>query len=102
MVFWVRSRGAENFEKKKKTDRRKTLKKEEKKNKEYKKSKITAINIFGFPFYIKKYIFLESIVCKKAVYIINFCLEFLCIAGYLKRSNDTPSLIYKRTQIIVQ
>ena len=45
------------------------------------------MNISGFAFYKKNYIFLESI-----VYTIAFHLQFLCVAGYLKRSNDTPEL----------
>ena len=71
-----------------------------KKNEECKKSQsqITAINIFGFTFYIKNYILLENIVLKKAVYAIAFYLQFLCVAGYLKRSNDTSKLnIHKYT-----
>ena len=71
-----------------------------KKNEECKKSQsqITAINIFGFTFYIKNYILLENIVSKKAVYAIAFYLQFLCVAGYLKRSNDTSKLnIHKYT-----
>ena len=39
-------------------------------------------------FYIKTYILVESI--KKAVSAITFYLQFLCVAGYLKRSNGTP------------
>ena len=71
-----------------------------KKNEECKKSQsqITAINIFGFTFNIKNYILFENIVLKKAVYAITFYLQFLCVAGYLKRSNDTPKLnIHKYT-----
>ena len=71
-----------------------------KKNEECKKSQsqITAINIFGFTFYIKNYVLLENIVLKKAVYAIAFYLQFLCVAGYLKRSNDTSKLnIHKYT-----
>ena len=54
MVFLVRARSAENIDKKKKTDRRKTLKKRKKtKNEKYKDSQIITINIFGINFYIK-------------------------------------------------
>ena len=59
MVFLVRGRGAENIEKRKKTDRKKTRITKRKKYEEYKESQI---NIFGFTFYIKNYILLESIV----------------------------------------
>ena len=45
-----------------------------------------------FFFYIKSYVLFESIVCKKAVYTITFYLQFLCVEGYLKRSNDTAKL----------
>ena len=37
-------------------------------------------------------IFLENIIWKKVVYTIKFCLQFLCVAGYSKHSNDTPNL----------
>ena len=54
MVFLVRGKGTENFEKKKKTDKRKKLRnKEKKKTKKYRESKLTTINIFGFSYYIK-------------------------------------------------
>ena len=69
-----------------------------KKNEEYKESKMTKINIFGFTFNIKNFIFLENIVWKKVNYTITFHLQILCVAGYLKRSNDTPKLnIHKYT-----
>ena len=62
MFFLVRGWGAENTEKKKKTDRRKTLK-EGKKKEEYQESEHLwfSMNIFGFTFYIKNHILLESI-----------------------------------------
>ena len=53
-----------------------------KKNEEYWESQITKINIFGFNFYIKNYILL------------TFYLQFLFVAGYLKRSNDTPKFLW--------
>ena len=66
---------------------------ERKKNEEYKESQITAISILGLNFYLKNYILLESIIKKKkAIYTITFYLQFSCVAGYLKRSNDTPKL----------
>ena len=44
------------------------------------------------------YILLENTIWKKVVYIIKFYLQFLCVAGYLKHSNDTPNLnIHKYT-----
>ena len=93
MVFLVRRTGVENFEKKKEIEE-KHWKMKRKKTEERKESQsqITAINIFGFTFYIKNYILLENIVWKKAVYTIAFYLQFLCIARYMSRSNDTPKL----------
>ena len=43
------------------------------------------------------YIFLvENIIWKKVVHTIKFYLQFLCVAGYLEQSNDTPNLnMYK-------
>ena len=48
-----------------------------KKNEEYKESQITTINIFGFNFYVKNYILLDSIVWKKAVYTVTFYYSFM-------------------------
>ena len=78
--------GAENIEEKKKTDRRKTLKSEKKKNEEYEESEITTIYKL-----VSNYILLENMIWKKVVYTIKFYLQFLCIARYLKHSNDTPN-----------
>ena len=63
-----------------------------KKNEEYKESQITTINIFGFTFYMEKIYFTRKHNLKKAVYAIPFYLQFLCIPGYFKHSNDTPKL----------
>ena len=38
---------------------------------------------------------------KKVVYTITFYLQFLCVAGYLKRSNDTSKLICYRLRDLV-
>ena len=48
MVFLVRGRITENIKKKKKTDRRKTLKNEEKEKRRIQKNQITTMNIFNF------------------------------------------------------
>ena len=40
---------------------------------------------------VLNYILLENIIWKKVVYTIKFYLQFLCVAGYLKHSNDTPN-----------
>ena len=83
--------GAENIKEKKKT--RKKLKSEKRKGVEYEESQITTICSFGF-----KYNLLESIIWKKIVCTIKFYLQFLCVAGCLKHSNDTPNLnIHKYT-----
>ena len=47
---------------------------------------------FVFIFYVKKYVLLETIAWKKALDTITFYLQFLCVAGYLKRTNDTPKV----------
>ena len=39
---------------------------------------------------------------KKAVYTITFNLQFLCIAGYLKRNNNAPKLNIHKLQIIIK
>ena len=59
---WLGGGVQKTLKKKKKTDRRKILKNEGVKNKEYRESQKITINIFGFTFYIKKYILLENIV----------------------------------------
>ena len=43
--------------------------------------------------YFFGYILLENIIWKKFVYNIKFYLQLLCVAGYLKHSNDTLSLV---------
>ena len=70
----------------------KTLKREEK-NEEYEESQITTIYIFYFELY-----FAQKHNLKKVVFTIKLYLQFLCVAGYLKHSNDTPNLnIHKYT-----
>ena len=67
-----------------------------KKNKEYKKSQITTISIFGFTFFIKNYILLKNIVVKgkkvKSSLYYHTSFTGFCVVEYLKRSNDTPKL----------
>ena len=64
-----------------------------KKNEEYEEGQITTIYIN-----VLNYILLENIIWKKAVFTNKFYLQFLCAAGYLKHSNDTPNLnIHKYT-----
>ena len=65
-----------------------------KKSEEYEESQITTIYIFiGFKLY-----FARKHSLKKVVYTLKFYLQFLCVAGYLNHSNDTPKLnIHKYT-----
>ena len=87
MVFLVIGWSGENIKQEKKTDRRKALKSEENKNEEYEESQITTKYIFGFKIH-----FAQKPNLKKVVYTIKFHLQFLCVAGHLKHSNDTPNL----------
>ena len=62
------------------------------KNAEYKESQITKIHTFGFKSHFAQKYSLEKLVYNKLY------LQFLCVAGYLKHSNDTPKLnIHKYT-----
>ena len=61
-----------------------------KKSEEYEENQVTTIYIFVF-----KLCFARKQSLKK---ILKFYLQFLCVAGYLKHSNDTPELnIHKYT-----
>ena len=65
-----------------------------KKNKEHEESQEIKIHIFGLKF-SRKYKLKKN--CLN-LYTMKFYLQFLCVAGYLKHSNDTPRLnIYKHT-----
>ena len=68
----------ENFEKKDKTDRRKTLNNENK-----------VKNIY----FAQKHSSNQEVRGYKEVYTITFYLQFLKLSGYLKLSNDTPKLV---------
>ena len=61
------------------------------KNEEYKKSQIRTIQIFSFDY--KNCVLLKNIVWKSSLYHHIF-LEFLCVAEYLKCSNDTSKLMW--------
>ena len=50
-------------------------------------------NNLWFYLLFKKSYFARKHSLKKRVYSITFYLQFLCVAGYLKRSNDTLELI---------
>ena len=64
-----------------------------KKVEECEESQITTIYTL-----VLNYIWLENITWKKFVYTIKFYLQFLCVSGYFKHSNDTSNLnIHKHT-----
>ena len=62
------------------------------KNEEYRDSQLMTINIFSFTFDIIIIFFSKTWFWKKVVYTITFYLQFLCVAGYLKRSSHTPKV----------
>ena len=79
MVFLVRG-GVQKTLKKRRKRTRKTLKNEEKEKR------------LWFYLLYKKLYFARNHSLEKVVYIDKFYLQFLCTAGYFKRSNDTPKL----------
>ena len=94
-------RSAENIEEKKETDIEKFEKLRERKTREYKEIQIAIIYIFGF----KLYFAWKHSLKKSSLYLytITFYLQFLCVAGYLKHSNDTPKLnIHKYANNIIE
>ena len=92
---WLRE-GVRKHWKKKKTDRRKRLKKK-RKTKPMNTKKLNNNNNKHLRFYLWIY-FAWKHSSKKAVYTIIFYLQFLCVAGYLKRSSHTPKVnIHKYT-----
>ena len=56
-----------------------------------KTKKLNNNNNKYFSFYLLIY-FARKHSSKKAVYTITFYLQFLCVAGYLKRSSHTPKV----------
>ena len=69
-------------------------KRERMKNEKYKKSLNNKILFLLFFVYRKRYILQEKIVQENAVYAITFLVKFfLCVAAYLKRSNEIPTLM---------
>ena len=106
MVFLERGRSAENIEEKIKTDRRKTLINEDKEKRRIQgKSSNNNEHLWFYLFYKKLY-FTQKHSSKgkhssNVVYTITFYLQFLCVVGYLKRSNDTPEPIYTNVIIII-
>ena len=93
MVFLVRGRGAENTEKMKKTDRRKTLRNEQKKKRRIQGKSHDNNKHLWFYLLYKKVYFARKHILRELVYTITFYLQFLRVAEYLKRSNGTSNLI---------
>ena len=90
---WLWGRVQKTSKERRKQTEEKHWKVKTKKNDEYEEIQITTICIFGFKSY-----FARKHNLKKVFYTINFYLQFLCVAGYLKHSNDTPNLnIHKYT-----
>ena len=97
MVFLVMGRSAENIEEKKKTDRRKILNSEEKE-----KRRIRGKSSNNNEHQVLNYTLLKNIIWKQVVYNIKFYVQFFCVVGYLKQSNDTPKLnIHKYKNYII-
>ena len=84
-------------EKRRKQTEEKHWKVKRNKNEEYEESEITTIYIFiGFKLYFAR----KHILKKTCLYLytMKFYLQFLCVTGCLKHSNDTPKLdIHKYT-----
>ena len=92
MVFLAMRWSAENIEKKKKQTEE-NIEKRREKRRIWGKSNNHNIHIFDFKLY-----FARKHNLKKVVFTIKLYLQFLCVAGYLKHSNDTPNLnIHKYT-----
>ena len=93
MIFLVMGLSAENIEERKRQTEKKHWKVKRKKNEAYEEGQITAIYIFAFKLH-----FAPKHNLKKVLYTIKFYLQFLCVAGYLKDSDDTPN---KNMRIII-
>ena len=84
--FWLWCGVQKTSKKRRKQTEEKHWKVRRKKNEEYEETEITTIYKL-----VSCYILLENMIWKKVVYTIKFYLQFLCIARYLKHSNDTPN-----------
>ena len=95
-VSWLWEEVQKTLKKRRNQTEKKHWKVKRKKNEEYEESPITTIYIFGFKLY-----FARKHSMKKSclhLYTMKFYLQFLCVAGYLKHSNDTWKLnIHKYT-----
>ena len=96
MVFLVRRRGAENIQKKKKTERRKTLKNEEREKRRIQGKSNNSNRHLLFYFLHKKLYFAGNYSLYR-----HINLQFSCVAGYLKRSNDTPHIFISMGYLIL-
>ena len=90
---WLWGGVQKTSKKRRKQTEEKHWKLKRKKNEEYEESQITTIYIFGFKLYFaRKHNLRKRCLCHQIL------LQFLCVAGYLKHSNDTPNLnIHKYT-----
>ena len=94
MVFLVGGQVQKTLKKKKKKYRRKTLQNEEKEKRRIQgKSNNNNKHLWFYLLYSKVY-FARKHSLKKVVCAIIFYLQFLCVGRCLKRSNDTPNLIW--------
>ena len=90
---WLWGGVQKTLKKRRKQTEEKHWKVKRKKNEEYEESQITTVYKL-----VLNYILLKNKTWKEVVYTIKFYLQFLCVAGYLKHSNDTPNLnIHKYT-----
>ena len=85
---WLLGGVQKTSKKKRRQTEEKHWKVKRKENEEFEEGQITTIYIFGFKLYFAR----KHIDKKKAVCTIQFYLQFLRVAGYLKHSNDTPNL----------
>ena len=95
--YWLLGGVQKTLKKRRKQTEEKHWKVKRKKNEEYEESQITVIYIFiGLELYFAR----KDILKKSCLYLytMKFCLQFLCVAGCLKHSNDTSKLnIHKYT-----
>ena len=91
MVSWIGGRVQKICKKKKKTDKKTLTNKEKEKRRIQGKSNNNKIHLW-FCLLCKKLHFALKHSLKKVVYTTTIYLQFLCLAGYLRRSNNTRKL----------
>ena len=89
--FLDRGKGAENLQKKRRKQIKKLTNKEKEKRRIQGKSNNNKIHLW-FCLLCKKLHFALKHSLKKVVYTTTIYLQFLCLAGYLRRSNNTRKL----------